>query len=238
MECSSTGFIKTILILTLGFCFALHVSSDLVKFFNRDTIVTSSSTELKNIDYPAVVLCPQNPFKISAMDELGLHRDFWIFQKLSQKTFKAPKSREEINYWWNKSTIQPGTFIKEVRNVVSYKDLSRRENWLVDDDITTEYIATLSTGRCIMYTFSHPYSGNPEQFIRIDLIHHKDIGNVRVIILNSADEKWKVAINGLLDTAVNRFWAQPDNEYVVGKLKLKRFNAITVQSFYSAIFST
>ena len=30
-----------------------------------------------------------------------------------------------------------------------------------------------------MYTFSHPYSGNPEQFIRIDLIHHKDIGNVR-----------------------------------------------------------
>ena len=69
-------------------------------------------------------------------------------------------------------------------------------------------------------------------------MHHEDVGNVRVIILNSGDEKWKVAINGLLDTAVNRFWAQPDNEYVVGKLKLKRFNAITVQSFYSAIFST
>ena len=217
MEGSSIGFIKAILILVLGICFALHVSSDLVKFFNHDTILTSASTKLKSINYPAVVLCPQKPFNFSAMEELGLHPDFWIFQKLSEKTFKAPKSRKEVNEWWNKSMIQPAYFIKKVQSVIRYKNLGEEENWQVDTDITTEDIATLYNGRCTMFKFSHPYIGNHEQFISIELRHQKDVGKVRMILLNSAVEKWKIALITFLHTVIDKFWAEPDHEYVVGK---------------------
>ena len=73
-----------------GISFVLHIWTDIKKFLRGDTTMTSAIEQQNEIPYPIITICPTDPFNYSAMQELGLHPNFWATEKMNEEHFKLP----------------------------------------------------------------------------------------------------------------------------------------------------
>ena len=198
-----------------GCCFALHASSDFQKFLNGDTIFTSTMQPRKKLKYPVVTLCPQRPFNKTAMEQLGLDEDFWVFNKMGNAAFKPATSFDELMHWWNESNVRQDHFIKEVKYVSSIEVRQNKSVLQNEEEVPYEEIATWNSGRCFMYKFPYAHTQSGEEYIKIQLAHLEGM-ETRVFIQPTEDFKWQVGLSQFFD-APKDFNVLADHEYTVGR---------------------
>ena len=199
--------LKALFATIFGVSFILHGLTDFRKFLRGDTTMTSTIEERSRISYPVVTVCPGNPFNYTAMEELGLHPNFWVYHKVEDNSFNKPYDLKEVENWWDASIFPESSIVSQVTHYQSMRPLKR-----VPFGINP--ISTVFFGKCFMYQFDHSFNGSKEEHIAMELRFPPSVDFLTVRIHETVEEKWQIGFN-IWEKTPFSIIVQPDTSFVI-----------------------
>jgi len=180
-------------------CFLVQVREHMHKFYTKATTQAISYND-QSLTFPAITICVQNGFKIDVMkEELNLPRLYWQASSMARndsELWKPPKSLEEAELWWNKSTYSKEEVIQSAEFFQKYGSV----------DLNISEMNGNSYGRCYMTETTHVKS--PGTFIFIKLKVPSRSKRLKIFIHEEEDADMLITgnypLNSFRDYALER----------------------------------